>query len=91
MPGKIWSKHYTIEMSEDRYGETRAEVLFFVGMGDSIEEDRIVYAAKENAKRYIRNILKVKLDGFLGRTYYEVLRTVVDTEDCMWSVTIGAK
>jgi hypothetical protein len=91
MPGKIMSKHYTIEMSEDRYGDIQAEVLFFVGMGDSIEEDRIVYAAKENAKRYIRNILKVKLDGFLGRTYYEVLRTVVDTEDCMWSITIGAK
>jgi hypothetical protein len=91
MPEKIWSKHYTIEMSKNRYGKTVAEVLFFGGMGDSIEEDRIIYAAKENAKRYIRNGLKAGRSAPLARTYYEVIDTVVDHKDCTWSIVMGEK
>jgi ribosome-binding factor A len=92
MPGKIWSKHYRITTYADHLdGSLHARVDFTDPMGDTREDERIVYAAMENAKRYLRNELKARQSAPLARTYYEVTTNKIDHMDCLWSITIGEK
>jgi hypothetical protein len=89
--GKTWSKHYKITVYTDDYGDVNARVDFHEGMSNSVHAESIVYAAKENAKRYIRNELKATRSLPLERTYYEVTENKIDNMNRMWSITMGEK
>jgi hypothetical protein len=92
MPGKIMSKHYRITTyADDLDGSLHARVDFTDPMGESGEDERIVYAATENAKRYIRNELKARESAPLARTYYEITANKIDHIGYLRSITIGEK
>jgi hypothetical protein len=92
MPGKRMSEYYKITTYADDFdGCLYARVDFTGPMGNSGEAERIVYAAMENAKRYIRNELKARQSAPLARTYYEVTANEIDNMNRMWSITIGEK
>jgi hypothetical protein len=91
MPGKRMSEYYKITTYADGFGDWHARVDFTGPMGNSGDDERIVYAAMENAKRYIRNELKARQSAPLARTYYEVTENEIDQFNYMWSITIGEK
>ena len=83
--------HYDISTYADGFGIWYARVDFLGPMGNSGEAERIVYSAMENAKRYIRNELKVRQNAPLRRTYYEVTANKIDSMNRLWSITLGEK